>query len=73
MKSAADRVKAHRARRAAGRLSLLIEVDEVATIEVLERARLLEPLRDHDREDIARAVERAVERLLALLADDDRR
>jgi hypothetical protein len=70
MSSVAARVKAHRARRAAGRLSLLIEVDEVATIEVLEQARLLEPLHDHDREDIARAVEKAVERLLELLARD---
>jgi hypothetical protein len=34
--------------------------------------RLLEPLRDHDRETIARAVEKAVERLLELLAQDRR-
>lgn len=66
MSTAAARVKAHRARRAAGRLSLTIEVDEVATIEVLERARLLEPLREHDRESISRAVER----LLVVLAED---
>lgn len=60
MSTAAARVKAHRARRAAGRLSLLIEVDEVDTVEILCAARLLDPLRDHTREDIGHAIERLI-------------
>ena len=55
---------AHRARRAQGRLSLLIGSRE-AFCRGPRRARLLPPLRDHERQDIARA-----ERLLELLADD---
>jgi hypothetical protein len=60
------RVKRHRERRAAGRLSLNIEVEEVALLEVLAQARLLNPLQDHGRDDLGHAVEQ----LLELLARD---
>jgi hypothetical protein len=60
------RVRKHRARRAAGRLSLTLDVDEVSTIEVLCAARLLDRQRDHTRTDVAHAVEE----LLAILARD---
>jgi hypothetical protein len=62
----ADRVRAHRARRAAGRRVLVVEVDEIQAIDVLEAARLLPPLHDHDQHEI----EQAVARLLELLAGD---
>jgi hypothetical protein len=58
-----DRVRKHRARRRAGKVSLSIEADEVALLEFLAQARLLDPLQDHDRDALARAVER----LLALM------
>jgi hypothetical protein len=66
MSSTAARVRRHRERRAAGRLFLTLDVDEISTIEVLCGARLLDPQQDHTRADIARAVEQ----LLAMLARD---
>jgi hypothetical protein len=60
------RVRRHRDRRAAGRLSLTLDVDEVSTTAVLCAASLLDPQRDHTRSDIAHAVEQ----LLELLARD---
>jgi hypothetical protein len=60
------RVRRHRERRAAGRLSLTLDVDEVSTIDVLCAAHLLDPQRDHTRADIAHGVEE----LLAVLARD---
>jgi hypothetical protein len=60
------RVRKHRQRRAAGKLSLNIEVDEVTLVEILAQARLLNPSQDHGRENLGRAVER----LLQLLARD---
>ena len=64
VRRAADRVRRHRERRAAGRVLLPIVVDEVELLETLAQARLLDPLIDHDRESLARGVER----LLKLLA-----
>jgi hypothetical protein len=64
--TSAARVRRHRERRAAGRLSLTLDVDEVSTIEVLCAARLLDRQQDHSRTDVARAIER----LLELLARD---
>jgi len=40
-----------------------IEIDEALTIEVLCAARLLDRTVDHDRADIARAIERLIELL----------
>jgi hypothetical protein len=60
------RVRRHRDRRAAGRISLMFDVDEISTVKVLAAANLLDPQRDHSRADISRAVEQ----LLELLAND---
>jgi hypothetical protein len=57
------RVRRHRARRAAGKLSLNIEVHEVALREILVQARLLDPVRGHGRDDLARGIEQLLELL----------
>lgn len=59
----AMRVRRHRERRAAGRLTVTIEIDEVATIEALCAAKLLSPLQEPDRDEIAHAIERLLELL----------
>src|SRR5262245_66378455 len=63
LSTAALRVRRHRARRAAGRLSLSIEVDEVALIKVLVQADLLDRLQDHDRAALGHAIEHLIELL----------
>jgi hypothetical protein len=60
MSTAADRQRARRQRLANGKIQLTIEADEVALVEALVEARLLEPVVDHDR----RAIEAATQKLL---------
>lgn len=57
------RVRRHRERRKAGRAAVTIVVDEVATVEVLCAAKLLDPLKDHSAADIGHAIERLIELL----------
>lgn len=66
MSSAAERQREHRRREASGRILLTVEVDEIEVTEVLRAARLLNPMLEHSREDIALAVER----LIKLLAEE---
>ena len=61
MTSATVRQRRRRERLANGRIQLTIEADEVALLEALHEARLLDPLVDHDRCEIERAVERLIE------------
>jgi hypothetical protein len=68
MTSAAARTRRHRQRQAAGLIVVAVEIDEVRATEVLVAAGLLDPMVDHSREAISRAVERLVE----LLARDDK-
>jgi hypothetical protein len=58
MGTVADRMRQHRARKARGRIVLLVEVDEVALLDTLEAMRI--PVGD---DDLARGVERLLERL----------
>jgi hypothetical protein len=60
------RSRRFRERRAAGRISVLVDIDEVATIEVLCAANLLDRQRDHSRADIGHALGQLIE----LLASD---
>jgi hypothetical protein len=62
------RSRRHRERRAAGRLVLSIELDEVSTVEMLCEAHLLDRQRDHSRGDISRALVELIE----FLASDSR-
>jgi hypothetical protein len=64
MTSAADRMRRHREREARGKIVLRIEADEVALIETLAAARLIDRMSDPSRPDL----ERAVELLLTALA-----
>jgi hypothetical protein len=66
MTAAARRQRRYRQRQAAGLVALEIEVDEATACHVLEQVGLLDPGADHDRDDLARAVER----LLVLLDRD---
>lgn len=60
----AERMRRHRARRAAGRAVLRVEVDLVELVPALVEARLLGLWDESDRG----AVERATERALAIIA-----
>jgi hypothetical protein len=55
--AAAQRMRLLRERRAAGRSVVPVEVDE-ADVEVLYAARLLDPMVDHSRAEIADAIKR---------------
>jgi hypothetical protein len=66
MSTAAARMRRRRAREREGKAVLRIEVDEIEVAEVLCAARLLDPVLNHSREDIARGIEK----LLAAIARD---
>jgi hypothetical protein len=61
MSSVADRVRAHRARVAAGRILLVLEVDELPLVEALVAARLLDLSVADSREAITAATARLLE------------
>jgi hypothetical protein len=60
---AALRVRRHRERRAAGRITVAVEIDEVEAVEALAAAKLLNPLRENDRSEIAHAIAKLLELL----------
>jgi len=57
------RCRRSRARTAAGRILVTLELDEVATVELLEAAGVLERLQEHSREAIGHGLERLLELL----------
>ena len=61
MSSIAQRVRAHRARRRAGRTVLLVEIDEVAWADILVRLHMLDPNNADDGKALAIAMQRFLE------------
>jgi hypothetical protein len=63
MSTVAQRVAQHRARRKAGHVVLLIEVDEIPLADTLIEARLLDPSLAEDRTALAQATTRLLKSL----------